>query len=334
MQPRTDVQRESAAMAVEVRRELRFSCGNTTCAADLYLPAGVSERVPCVVMGHGFTGTRDLGLGCYATRFAAAGVAALVFDYRHFGTSGGEPRQLISVPDQLEDWRAAIAFARERPELDPDRIAIWGTSLSGGHVIAIAAGDPAIAAVVAQVPWLGVAGGHASPWRARTLLALMVAAVRDIVRTRRGGPPLLIPVVGPAGELAVFTGDDAAAFAQRFAASAPSWRNEVAARSLLQLVRYRPHQIAARIAMPLLLCVAERDRYAPPELAHRVAAAVARSELHTYPIEHFDAYLGEHEALVADQVAFLTRTLASGQLKRPAPCTPTMSSPSAKQVRR
>ena len=133
MRTGTDVQqRGSAGMTVEVRGELRFSCGDTTCAADLYLPANATERPPCVVMGHGFTGTRDLGLASYATRFAAAGVAALVFDYRHFGTSGGEPRQLLSVPEQLEDWRAAIAFARTCPELDPERIAIWGTSL-GEH---------------------------------------------------------------------------------------------------------------------------------------------------------------------------------------------------------
>jgi fermentation-respiration switch protein FrsA (DUF1100 family) len=310
MQAETDVrQRATERMPVEVRRELRFSSGDTTCAADLYLPAAATERVPCVVMGHGFTGTRDLGLAGYATRFAEAGVAALIFDYRHFGTSGGEPRQLLSVPEQLADWRAAIAFARTRPELDRDRIALWGTSLSGGHVIATAADDPAVAAVVAQVPWLGIGRGRSSPWRATTLVALLTAAVRDTLRARRGRPPLLVPVVGRARELAVFTSDDAAAFAQRFAASAPSWRNEIAARSLLQLVRYRPHRVAARLTMPVLLCVAERDRYAPPELARRVAAAAARSVLRVYPIEHFDAYLGEHEALVADQVEFLARTL-------------------------
>ncbi len=291
---------------IDIRSELRFSCGDTTCAADLYLPVNRTERVPCVVMGHGFTGTRDLGLATYASRFATAGIAALVFDYRHFGTSGGEPRQLLSVPDQLEDWAAAIALARSRVEIDPERIALWGTSLSGGHVIAVASKDPTIAAVVAQVPWLGVARGHRSPWRGTTLISLVTAAIRDTLRRRH---PLLIPVVGKAGQLAVFTGDDAAAFARRFASSAPTWRNEIAARSLLSLARYRPHRGAARLGMPVLLCVAERDRYAPPALARRVAAVAARCELRTYPIEHFDAYLGEHEALVADQVAFLVRTL-------------------------
>lgn len=298
-------------MTIQVHHELRFASGDTTCAADFYLPANATERVPCVVMGHGFTGTRDLGLANYATGFAAAGIAAFVFDYRHFGTSGGEPRQLLLVREQLEDWRAAIAFARQLPEVDPGRVAIWGTSLSGGHVVAIAAEDARIAAVVAQVPWLGIARGHASPWRVTTLAALVGAAVRDVIRARRRRPPLLLPVIGQPGELAVFTGDDAAAFGRRFAGSAPSWRNEIAARSLLQLARYRPHEVAGRLGMPLLVCIAERDHYASPDLARRVVASAPRGELRAYPMEHFDAYLGEHGALLADQVAFLTRTLGA-----------------------
>lgn len=303
-------------MTIEVRRELRFPSGDTTCAADAYLPANATARAPCVVMAHGFTGTRDLGLASYATRFAASGISALAFDYRHFGTSGGEPRQLLSVREQLEDWHAAIAFARQLPEVDPDRIAIWGTSLSGGHVIAVAADDPAIAAVVAQVPWLGIARGHATGWSMTELLSLVGAAIRDALRARRARAPLLLRVVGRPGDLAVFTGDDATAFARRFANSAPTWRNEIAARSLLQLVRYRPHRAAGRIAVPLLLCVAEGDRYASPELARRVAKAAPHSELHTYPIEHFDAYLGEHDALVGDQIDFLVRTLGPNAPRR------------------
>ncbi|MBL9014725.1 MAG: alpha/beta fold hydrolase [Myxococcales bacterium] len=295
-----------------MRRELRFPSGDTTCAADLYVPEHRDARTPCVVMAHGFTGTRDLGLASYATRFAAAGLFALVFDYRHFGTSGGEPRQVISVTEQLDDWRAAIAFARGLPEVDPDAIAIWGTSLSGGHVVAIAAEDPGLAAVVAQVPWLGVDRARESPWRGTTLRALAGAAIRDRLRAARKRPALVLPVVGEPGELAVFTGADAAAFARRFAATAPTWRNEIAARSLLALLRYRPREGAARIGMPLLLCVAEHDRYASPELARRVAAAAPRGELRTYPIEHFDAYLGENERLVADQVAFRSEALARG----------------------
>src|SRR5439155_8789479 len=108
--------------------------------AWLYTPAGEGPY-PVVVMAHGLGGQRRFRLDVHAERFAEAGLAALVFDYRHFGDSEGEPRQLVSIRGQLADWRAAIDFARGHHELDGGRLAIWGTSLAGGHVQVIAAED-------------------------------------------------------------------------------------------------------------------------------------------------------------------------------------------------
>src|SRR6478736_8002572 len=85
-------------------------------------------RRPCVVLAHGFGGTVDSGLIPYAERFSAAGLDALAFDYRHFGASDGEPRQLLSIREQLEDWAEAIAFARSLEGVDPERILLWGSS--------------------------------------------------------------------------------------------------------------------------------------------------------------------------------------------------------------
>ena len=134
------------------RSDVSFESGAARCAAWLYRPAA-PPPFPCVVMAHGFGGTREVRLDAYAERFAAAGFAALVFDYRHFGASEGEPRQLLDVAKQLGDWRAAIAWARAQPEIDAARVAIWGTSFSGGHVMSLGAEDAQLAAIVAQVPF-------------------------------------------------------------------------------------------------------------------------------------------------------------------------------------
>ncbi|MDF2975898.1 MAG: putative hydrolase [Actinomycetospora sp.] len=149
---RTLVGRSSAMVH---RAEVTFMSGGERCAAWLYQPDTPSRTSPCVVMAHGTTGTRDLGLTPYAERFAGAGCIVLVFDYRHFGASSGQPRQLVHIGHQLEDWREAVDFARRLPEVDPQRVALWGTSLSAGHVVAVAADDPRLAAVVAQLPWMG-----------------------------------------------------------------------------------------------------------------------------------------------------------------------------------
>ncbi|MCY7396445.1 MAG: alpha/beta fold hydrolase, partial [Nocardioides sp.] len=90
------------------------------------------------------------GLMPFAQRYAAAGLEVLLFDYRGLGTSGGGPRQLVSHRRQRQDYHAAIAFARARPGVDADRVVLWGTSYSGGHVGAVAAQDPRVAAVVSQ----------------------------------------------------------------------------------------------------------------------------------------------------------------------------------------
>ena len=101
-------------------------------------------------MNHGFGGTKDSVLERYALRFVAAGTAVLTYDYRHFGESEGEPRQLYDVSYQLQDLRAAIAYARGRSEIDPEKIVIWGTSAAGGYGLVIAAEDERIAAVIGQ----------------------------------------------------------------------------------------------------------------------------------------------------------------------------------------
>ncbi|ELB86205.1 hypothetical protein Rwratislav_46190, partial [Rhodococcus wratislaviensis IFP 2016] len=107
-----------------------------------------------MVLAHGWSGVREQRLDAFAERFAAAGVTALVFDYRYFGASKGEPRQLLDIDSQLDDWDSAVAFVRSRPDIDPSRVALWGTSLSGGLVLTAAARDRRVAAVVSQVPYV------------------------------------------------------------------------------------------------------------------------------------------------------------------------------------
>jgi uncharacterized protein len=137
------------------REEIRFRSGGEECAGWFYRPGDADGNVPCVVLAHGFGALKEGRLDAYAERFAVAGYAALVFDYRNFGESGGEPRQLIDIGAQHEDWRAAVSDARGREGVDADRIALWGTSFSGGHVIATGARDSRVAAVIAQSPFLG-----------------------------------------------------------------------------------------------------------------------------------------------------------------------------------
>ena len=260
-------------------------------------------------MAHGFSAVRDQRLDAYAERFAAAGLAALVFDYRHFGASEGEPRQLLSIKRQLEDWAAAIAYARTLSGVDPAKIAVWGSSFSGGHVMTLVARDHRLAAGVAQAPFadglvnlpaLGVS--HS--------LKLSAAGIRDQVGALLGRPPHMIGAVGAPGSLAVMTSPDAEPGFRRMTPQSSTWRNEVAARVALTVGLYRPGRGTAKATCPLLVCVCDNDVVTPPKPAIAAAARAPHGELQRYPLGHFDIYLGEaFERAVDDQTRFLTRVL-------------------------
>lgn len=291
------------------RLDVTFDSHGDRCAAWLYVPEDRTGPVPCVVMAHGFAATREEQLAAFGERFAAAGFAALVFDYRHFGDSEGEPRQLLDIGRQQDDYRAAVAYARTREEVDAARVALWGSSFSGGHVIAVAAGDPSIAAVVSQSPFAdGLAQAAAtSPAVAAKLMAL---GLRDELGARLGRPPVHVPVAGPPGSVAALTSPDSAEGVRSILGEGSRWREEIAARVMLRVTTYRPVNDAARVSCPLLVCVADCDDLTPPEPAVRAAERAPRGELRRYECAHFDVYGGPwHDAMVADQVAFLSRHL-------------------------
>ena len=287
------------------RVEVRIPSHGEQLAAYLYRPAAPG-RVPCIVMAHGFSGTRDEALPGYAEAFCDAGYAVVVFDYRYFGASSGQPRQLLDIARQQDDYRAVIEWARHADGIDPDRIVLWGSSFSGGHVIEVAATDPRIAAVIAQAPYTdSVPVIRRMP--PRNLVRAVAAAVRDQAGAALGRKPTLIPAAGPPGTFAAMTEPEALS---GFAAMVPPeslWRNEIAARVMFRLPLFRPVKIADRLTMPVLFCVCDADVTTPPESTLKAAGRAPRGELRRYPYGHFAIY--DDPQVKADQVAFLRRVL-------------------------
>jgi uncharacterized protein len=297
-----------------MRHDIAFESGGTRCAAWHYTAATDDLRGPqgrpCVVMAHGFGGTRDAGMEPFAEAFADAGLDVLLFDYRGFGASAGMPRQAVSYRRQRADYHAAIAAARLLQDVDPARIAAWGTSYSGGHVLAVAAHDPRIAAVIAMNPATdGLAALLAIARRegVGAVLKLSAAGVRDVSSTAVGRPPYRIPVAGPPGTVAVLA-EEVAATAYP-AIGGPTWRNECCGRSSLGVALNRPIRMATKVRVPLLVQVGDQDVIAPVAAAEKAARlAGPLAEVRRYPTDHMGFYDGpSHPAVVADQVQFLLR---------------------------
>jgi uncharacterized protein len=302
-----------------------FDSGGIRCAGvhlrgegEAYV--GEDGRRPCVVLAHGFAATMDSGLLPFAERFAEAGLDALAFDYRHFGASDGEPRQLLSIKGQLDDYAAAITFARTLETVDPARIVLWGSSYAGGHVVPVAVADGRVAAVISQVPAMDGIATMLNAVRKSGLAGmarLSAAAVRDLLASRRGRGPVLAAAVGAPGSIAFMTTPDAEAGMR--AVAGPSWRNEVAARIALQAGTYRPGLEADRLPCPILIQIADRDAVAPVKAAQEAAwRATGRAEVRTYPIGHFDIYIGApFERAIADQLHFIGRHVGAPRRERP-----------------
>jgi uncharacterized protein len=294
------------------RRDVSFDVAGTTIRAWLYLPRDLSAPAPAIVMGHGLGGTKAAGLERYARRFRDAGWAVLAFDYRYFGESDGEPRQLIRISDQLDDWRAAVNHVRGLPEIDPERIALWGTSFSGGHVLVLAAEDPSVACIVAQCPGLdGRAVAEAAFERLGLLpaLRLIMHGQRDVFRSWLCLSPHKIPLAAKSDRVALMTTPGAFEGYSRMAPE--GFVNEACARIILRADKYRPVEYASKIRCPVLLQVCDHDRLLPVKSAREAEKALGSlARVRHYPLDHFDIYEGaEFEKSVSDQISFFKENL-------------------------
>lgn len=295
-----------------MREDAQFLSHGIRCAAWIYRPVGspsaTSTPGPAIVMAHGFGCVRDLRLPAYAERFRDAGFVVVVFDYRHFGASDGQPRQLLDIGRQLDDWRSALDHTRSLPGVDPDRVIAWGTSFSGGHVLTLAGTGERLAGVVAQVPHVsGPAAVRATG--PRTALRLIPAILDDLWRSLRGLEPRYVPLVGKPGEPAAMTSPDADPAVDRLATASGLRRGEfpehVAARILARIGFYSPRRHVRRVDCPTLVQIATRDAITPAATARRAAERIPQGRHLEYPCEHFDPYVDPYfEQIVADQLEF------------------------------
>lgn len=293
------------------REKTWFVSGGSRCAAWHY----PGSNGGCVIMAAGGGITKEPGTDRFAARFNDAGFTVLAFDFRRLGESGGEPRQLVRVGEQLADWRAAITHAATLPGVDPARIALWAFSLSAGHILAVAARDSRPAAAIVQSPFVdGIAASRAE-MRHQTpsaMLRFTGRGILDALGSLFGGKPRLVPLAGPRGTVAMLTtpdgqdGDRVLNPGNRY----PEWQQTIAARSALRMTLYRPGRHAARVKCPLLLVVCDNDQSVLAAPATAAAKRAPRAELVRLQGTHYAPFHTEHDKAAQAELKFLTRHLA------------------------
>lgn len=296
-----------------MREDIEFEAEGDMLRGWLYTPEDADGPVPTVVMAHGFSAVKEMYLDEYAEAFSEVGLGALVFDNRNFGDSEGEPRYEIDPWQQVRDYRHAITYAITRDEIDSERIGIWGSSYSGGHVITVGALENRVSAVVSQAPLTD--GYHNVRRLVRSDIMGQFEDQFDQDRLARfqGEEPAMVPVVSEdlLGDAALPTQDSYTWFTETREERAPNWENKVTLKTVEMLREYSPIDYVERVSpTPLLMIIANGDHLAVADKAFETyEKAREPKDLTILDGGHFDAYTKAFDASCGAAVDWFTEHL-------------------------
>jgi len=290
-----------------MHRDVTFLSQGLRCSGRLDVPASANgRRSPAIILANGLAAIKAMILPDFAVRFVRAGFVTLSFDYRHFGDSEGQPRHQLFPLDEVEDVRNAVTWLSEQPEVDAQRIGLWGTSYGGGIVTCTAAFDRRVRAVVAQVP---AAISLEARWKANTAgwNAIGELLLQDRVARYRSGAVNYLKIVSPGGEPSVLPGREAYDEYTKLAAHPPGgeqdWFNGLTVESLEKLLEFDPVNPVFLVSpTPLLLMAAEHDSLLPVEaIRDTYKRAGEPKALTVLPIHHFEIYREPWLSRAADE---------------------------------
>jgi uncharacterized protein len=297
------------------KRAVSFQVDGQTLRGDLYLPRGASasNKVPAVVVGGSLTSVKEQMSASYAQELAKRGIAALAFDYRHYGQSEGQPRQLENVETKKTDLKAAVSFLQTVPSIQAQGISLLGVCTSGGNVIQAAAEDSRVRSVATVAGWFVepsftpmLYGGEAAVAALKTqgnqaLVKYQATRVSDTVQT-----------YGMAGSGAAHAGDHMDYYMNQQRGNIPQWTNAMAVQSWESWLSFDPVAFASRVKVPTMII--HSDDSALPDQARKVYGLLAgKKELTWLKGGHFEFY--DNAAKVqeaAGHVARFVREQAQG----------------------
>ncbi|KAJ5113807.1 alpha/beta fold family hydrolase [Penicillium angulare] len=283
-------------------------------AMSIFPPENCLHPRPVIIMGHGIGAIKAAGLAPFASAFAAKGYYAITFDYLHFGESDGQPRNLLSIPGELQDFRDVISWARQQPDrFDLQRIVVWGSSFGGMHTTALIASDHELAGAIAQCPCVdSYAASNMQPFSKSLRIARM--AISDWTRSLFGKEPIYINLTGdglPGSSIALMEGSDVMEGWDRISPSEVDFPNIITARSLLEFPINRPVLNVKNSRKPYLIVLPTYDNQAPLEAAEAAVRNAPFGEGLRVPGGHFDMYADgiSFDANISGQLTFLEKIL-------------------------
>ncbi|PNS12182.1 hypothetical protein COO59_08915 [Mixta theicola] len=255
----------------------------------LHQPSGAGRK-PVIILCHGFCGIREILLPAFADAFARAGFAAITFDYRGFGDSDGERGRLVPAM-QIADILAVVRWARQQPELDAQRIGLWGTSFGGCHVFGAAAEAPEIKCIVSQLAFAdgeAIVSGQMNEEEKQAFIATLDKMAE---KQKNSGKEMMVSVNR------VLSDAESKAFFAENRTLYPKMDIKIPFLTVRETLQYKPASYAAQVKCPTLVVIAGKDTVNPPEQGRALFAAIGAPEKKLYEqadARHYDIYTGAH----------------------------------------
>lgn len=272
-------------------------CQNDKLAVRVYHADGAAGTPsPAILLCNGFFGIQDLLLPGYARLFADAGYTAVTFDYRGLGDSEGERGRIIPER-QIQDIIAVLSWCKSCPAIDPRRIALWGTSLGGCHVVEVAARCREVKCIISQMAFADgeqlVTGDMGIDEKKRFLNTME----RMAEKKKLNGKELFVPIIK------VMTDEESRVFFEKNKKLFPALDIKVPYLTVWEAIRYNPAIAAAKLTQPALMVFAENDKVIALEYGLAFYQAVASEKFcHIQPkARHYDLFVGKHFAKVAER---------------------------------
>lgn len=283
---------------------LYIQSGKDVIAADFYCPKNIKNPA-VIVMAHGLAGLRHFKLILFAKRFAQAGYAVVLFDYRYWGGSTGTPRELVSLSEQQRDWQTVVHYLKSQKSLSNRKMVLWGTSLSGGYVLTLASKLKNIDAVIAQVPYVD-GNETAKNYPIQYYPKALKISSQDYMGAKVGLSSKTLPVVSP-DSLCIMPTQDCYHGLMSIVHPDYYWSGEIPARVFFHLMRYRPILTVRSIHIPVLFIAAKKDHWIPIASSREAATNIAPFvDYHEWEMAHFDIFHEPWlEKAISTQLEFL-----------------------------
>lgn len=247
-----------------------------------------------IILCHGFCGIREILLPAFAEAFTQAGYATVTFDYRGFGDSEGERGRLVPAM-QIADILSVIAWAKQQPALDPDRIGLWGTSFGGCHIFGAAANNPDVKCVVSQLAFADGEEIVTGQMDAAEKSGFIATLEKMDQKRQNSGKEMFVAITR------VLNDDESKAFFEENRHQYPKMDVKIPFLTVRETLRYKPAGNAAKVTCPTLVVVAGQDSVNPSDQGRALFDAVAATDKQLFVAEearHYDIYSGQHFASV------------------------------------